>query len=206
MKEFFLAVVNMSLTGGIVIVAVMIVRLCLRRAPKIFSYLLWGVVLLRLLCPVSFSSVISVFQVVHVPVTEQGSMLNMPQRTVQAELPDKIYSVQSSISHSVNHPVKAIDKKETVRLSWDFEMACSIVWITGVVVLWMYSVVSMFRLKRKLIGAVLDEKNAAKNIYLSDYIGTAFVMGVLRPRIYLPTTLTEAERRYILLHEKTHIK
>ena len=70
-KSLFSVVFNMSLTGGAVIMSVMIVRLFLRRAPKIFSYLLWGVVLLRLLCPFSFSSVLSVFQAVDVSITEQ---------------------------------------------------------------------------------------------------------------------------------------
>ena len=85
-------------------------------------------------------------------------------------------------------------------------MVCGIVWIIGVAVMWGYSAVSVIRLKNKLIGAVPDEKNAYKNIYLCDYIRTAFVMGVLRPRIYLPTMLTETERCYILLHEETHIR
>ena len=84
--------------------------------------------------------------------------------------------------------------------------AATAVWALGMAVLWIYSMVSAFRLKRQLIGAVPDEKSGAGRIYLCDYIHTAFVVGVLRPRIYLPTALTETERSYILLHEKTHIK
>ncbi|MDE7416684.1 MAG: M56 family metallopeptidase [Lachnospiraceae bacterium] len=212
-KSFFSVVLNMSLTGGIVIVAVLLVRLLLRRVPKIFSYLLWGVVLLRLLCPVSFSSVLSVFQVVDISVTEQGMMQYMPQQNVQSGRQEGILPVQTSKNTSVgtNQYTASysgfMDKIEgSAQSSWDFEMVCSVVWIMGVTVLWVYSAVSIIFLKRKLIGAVSDEKNADKNIYLCDYIGTAFVMGVLRPRIYLPTTLTENERRYILLHEETHIR
>ena len=212
-RLLFSVVFNMSLTGGAVIAAVMLVRLFLQRAPKIFSYLLWGVVLLRLLCPFSVSSVLSVFQVVDITVTEQGMMRYTPRRNAQAEITDETLPMQPPKNISVGEdqysaPNAEVTNKEdeSVRSSWDFEMVCGIVWIMGVTVMWVYSAVSIIRLKRRLIGAVSDKKNADKNIYLCDYIGTAFVMGVLRPRIYLPTTLTENERRYILLHEETHIR
>ena len=77
-KSLFSMVLNMSMTGGIAIVSVMFVRLLLRRMPGKFKYLLWGVVLMRLLCPFSFSSVCSVFQMMNVPVSEQGSIEYIP--------------------------------------------------------------------------------------------------------------------------------
>lgn len=215
-RSLFSIVVNMSLTGSVVIVAVMIVRLFLRRAPSIFSYLLWAVVLLRLLCPVSFSSVLSVFQMAGVSVTEQGMMRYVPQENGQFQMREDI-----DIVHKANHagwvsttgnPLsdsfeQRLAEKETAHLlSWDFRGMCSAIWMLGAAVLWAYSAVSVILLKRKLVGAVLDENSPEKNIYLCDYIGTAFVMGVLRPRIYLPTMLGGDERRYILLHEETHIR
>jgi len=208
-RSFFAMVVNMSLTGAAVIVAVLFVRLFLRRASKIFSYLLWGVVLLRLLCPVSFSSVLSVFQVADVSVTEQGMMRYTPQENVQTDTFPIQTSKDTSVGASQAAAPYAGDMGKIERNAqslWGLEMVCSVVWIMGVTAMWIYSAVSMIRLKRKLIGVVLDENSPEKNIYLCDYIGTAFVMGVLRPRIYLPTMLTETERRFILLHEETHIR
>ncbi len=215
-RSLFSIVVNMSLTGSIVIVAVMIVRLCLRRAPKMFSYLLWAVVLLRLLCPFSFSSVLSVFQMAGISVTEQGMMQYVPRENGQFQLRNDTNIVHRADYTGLggttgNQPSNSFEQrsaeKETARpLSWDMRGVCSAVWILGMIVLWAYSAVSVIVLKRKLIGSVLDENSPENNIYLCDYIRTAFVMGVLRPRIYLPTTLSGDERRYILLHEETHIR
>lgn len=212
--SIFSMVVNMSLTGAAVIVAVLFVRLFLRRAPKIFSYLLWGVVLLRLLCPVSFSSVLSVFRVADAVVTEQGMMRYAPRENVQTGTQNYTVPMQTSINTSVgaNDQYAVTDAGDMSNSAggaqslWDEEMVCSVVWIMGVAVMWIYSAASMICLKRKLIGVVPYEKSPEKRIYLCDYIRTAFVMGVLHPRIYLPTALTETERRYILLHEETHIR
>lgn len=171
-RSLFSIVVNMSLTGSVVIVAVMIVRLFLRRAPSIFSYLLWAVVLLRLLCPVSFSSVLSVFQMAGVSVTEQGMMRYVPQENGQFQMREDI-----DIVHKANHagwvsttgnPLsdsfeQRLAEKETAHLlSWDFRGMCSAIWMLGAAVLWAYSAVSVILLKRKLVGAVLDENSPEK--------------------------------------------
>lgn len=212
-RSLFSIVVNMSLTGGVAIAAVLIVRLFLRRAPRIFSYLLWAVVLLRLLCPFSFSSVLSVFRVAGVSVTEQGVMRYAPQENAQAgiqgdmlpgQIPVSVGAGENQYPAPVLQPAGQIESAGTS--IWDSEGVCTAVWMMGVTVMWGCSAVSMILLKRKLTGAVLDENSSESNIYLCDYIGTAFVMGVLRPRIYLPTALGADERRYILFHEKTHIR
>ncbi len=217
----------MSLTGGIVIVLVLVMRLFLARLPKIFSYLLWGVVLLRLLCPVSFSSGLSVFQVIaHAGIiqTEGNEAQALPLRFPSVNWNADSYADTNANNTSVFYvegktgsnaaPMTALDvlynKKEADMSGHDspsnVQTVCAAVWLLGSMVLWLYSIVSIIRLKRQLIGAVPDQKSAHNNIYLCDYIHTAFVMGVLHPRIYLPTTLTETERHYILLHEQTHIR
>lgn len=223
----FSRVLTMSLTGGIVIVLVLVIRLFLARLPKIFSYLLWGVVLLRLLCPVSFSSGLSVFQVIaHAGIiqTQSNEAQALPLRfpTVNWNAASNadtnanntsVFYVEGKTGSNAN-PMTALDvlynKKEADMSGHDspsnVQTACATVWLLGSIVLWLYSIVSIIRLKRQLIGTVPDQKSAHNNIYLCDYIHTAFVMGVLRPRIYLPTTLTETERHYILLHEQTHIR
>ncbi|MDE7185822.1 MAG: M56 family metallopeptidase [Lachnospiraceae bacterium] len=230
----FSTVVTMSLTGGFVIVLVLLMRLLLARAPKIFSYLLWGAVLLRLLCPVSFTSGLSVFQMMDIVGIEHGRVTrndSQPQ-TSAARITDSITGgSQDQISavylaedlsnvRAGQMPAFKTAQEETGINAAASQMiesmarfsvrgagtASTAIWVLGVVFLWLYSAVSVLRLKRQLTGASPDEKSGAANIFLCDYIHTAFVMGVLRPRIYLPTTLTESERRYILLHEKTHIR
>ena len=205
-RGMFSMVLNMSVTGGIVIVLVMLVRLFLQRVPRKFSYLLWGVVLLRLLCPVSFSSVISVFQVVHVPVTEQGQITYVPQGDVWPEMQvnEKPALTVNDISvKSGNVETSSPDGIEGADYRiWNLGTIAGIVWLSGAAALWSYSLWSVIRLRRQLAGSIRKEKN----IYLCDYIHTAFVWGVFRPRIYLPTGLAGTEREYILLHEQAHIR
>ena len=241
MGTLFSMIVNMSLTGGIVIVLVLFVRLFLMRAPKLFSYLLWGVVLLRLLCPVSFSSGLSVFGVMDAyisSVPQAGTLLGLNgsaqytlgydrgrvQWTVPTDNEREAGAGQSlgasdknSSAVSGGEQIRAAnrqtsaDQAQTLARHDGFAgrnaiLGYSVIWMLGMAALWIYSVVRIIRLKRQLIGTVPDQKSAHNNIYLCDYIHTAFVLGVLRPRIYLPTTLTETERHYILLHEQTHIR
>ncbi len=211
-KSLFSMVLNMSMTGGIAIVSVMFVRLLLRRMPGKFKYLLWGVVLMRLLCPFSFSSVCSVFQMMNVPVSEQGSIeyIPLPDTQMMSDLSnlgmisakgDKEYDNDMEAADSVTIS-SGEEKREQEHFAWELGDIFGIVWLLGVVVLWIYGFTSIIFLKRQLIGAVREEKN----IYLCDYIETAFVLGAFWPRIYLPTKLKGVERDYILLHEKTHIR
>lgn len=209
-NTLFPLVLNMSLTGSIAIVSVMAVRLFLRRMPRIFSYFLWAVVLLRLLCPVSFSSILSVFRMADVTVTGGGMMVYMPQANLPMNLSGQIASVPE-VAGQDNAPAGSKftntknDRESGAKNTGtppDIRAVCGVLWLTGAAALWIYGIISVMRLRKKLAGAVAEEKN----IYLCDYIGTAFVMGILRPRIYLPTTLSPEERRYILYHEQTHIR
>lgn len=201
----FPAVLRMSLTGSIVIVLVLLARLVLRHAPRIFSYLLWGVVLLRLLCPVSFSSVLSVFQVIDTPISIQALSREgtafAPQGIVWLG-PQEGLSAEELSFPGMTGEQPVMDKEAAARSFWSVQAVCGLVWLSGAAALWIYSIVRALGLRRRLVGALRCEKN----IYLCDYIGTAFVLGVLRPRIYLPTALTREEREYILLHERTHIR
>ena len=172
----FSRVLTMSLTGGIVIVLVLVIRLFLARLPKIFSYLLWGVVLLRLLCPVSFSSGLSVFQVIaHAGIiqTESNEAQALPLRFPTVNWNADTNTEQNTpVSYAEGKtgtnadPMAAPDvsynKKESNVSGHDspsgVQTASAAVWLLGSVVLWLYSIVSIIRLKRQLIGAVPDQK------------------------------------------------
>lgn len=214
MENLFLTVLRMSATAAVVILAVLLVRLLLRRAPKIFSYALWAVALFRLLCPVSISSGLSLLPAVqtqpageaqtsvhiHTGIAAMNSQVNdyldghpYPVEFTPSEREGDIGAVYlDGVSRMV----------EAAAPSWT-AVACP-VWLAGAVILLGYSVISMLRLRRKLVGWVPLE--GEKNVRLADHIPSPFVLGVFRPKIYLPSGLPEGERDYILLHERTHIR
>lgn len=210
-----LTVLNMSLTASIVIVFVLLARLLLRKAPKVFSYALWGVVLFRLLCPISISSDISLLGLLDrtaSPVTQYTTTVeHIPQ-----ELPPATTLPVTPIvpSPNLDSPTTALDTQpppqtpptvsdtDTVTPIPSVATVAYVIWLTGIGGMLVYSAVSFFRLHRQLVGAV----KVRDNIYLADYLDTPFVMGLFRPAIYLPSSLSEREQQYILLHEQQHIR
>ncbi|MBQ8815161.1 MAG: hypothetical protein IJZ85_11790 [Lachnospiraceae bacterium] len=200
----FSNVLNMSITGSIVILVVLLTRVMLKRAPKVFSYALWAVVLFRLLCPVTVMSPFSLFGVLNVE--------RVSDAIEQMREQDDGWKGQNTDSETVKLPAEniggevGINAGENMESSSDWKSEASaiiaVVWLLGVSAMGCYSVVTLIRLRRKLSDAVKLEDN----IYLSDHINSAFVIGQLRTRIYLPSGLSEHEREYILLHEQHHIR
>ena len=212
MHRLFPIVCNMSLTASVVILAVLAVRLLLRRAPKVFSYALWAVVLFRLLCPVSVTSAVSLLGALGAPAQERSAVTSvveyvpadivrnmaptvtpLPQEPFPAEPGENIVSAAPSVTQPDAAPVSPLSGPVAV---------LTLTWLTGMALLLLYSIISLLRLRRRLVGAVRLEDN----IYLADYIPSPFVMGLFRPKIYLPSTLTETERGYILRHEQYHLR
>lgn len=197
----FSKILNMSLTTGIVIVLVLLARLPLKKAPKIFSYVLWAVVLFRLICPISFSSDFSLLSVLHAPAVTNGSIAYIPIDIVHMANPQMALPLPG-ISEIINESLPQ-GAEQTAADPLEAPMAiATLLWLGGIVALLIYSAVSLLSLRRKLVGAV----RLRENIYLADHIATPFVIGVIRPKIYLPSVLSEKELAYILLHEQTHIR
>ncbi len=184
---FLPRLLNMSLTASIVILFVLLLRLCLKRAPKVISYALWGIVLFRLLCPVSISSDLSLFGLMNPPVTENGSMEYIP---VQAEPMPQSVTVVDTLPQT-----EATSSPDPMAIA-------AYVWMAGAFAMFGYALSSYIRLRRKLLIA----SPLRDNIYLADEIATPFVMGLLRPKIYLPSAMDEKEQSYVLLHEQHHIR
>jgi beta-lactamase regulating signal transducer with metallopeptidase domain len=188
----------MSLTASIAIIVVIFARLLLRRAPAIFSYVLWAVVLFRLVCPVSLSSELSLMGAFNVPDAVNGRI-----EYISTDL-------GGAGSHSVTSPVpdrdNDADPPSGKTLPADgFALpltALSTLWICGAGTMLIFNIVQLVRLRRRLIGAVV----LRDNIRLADHISTPFVMGLIRPVIYLPSDLSDEGREYIILHEKHHIR
>ena len=194
MDDIFLQVLNMSLTASIVIVIVLIARLALKKAPKVYSYILWSVVWFRLLCPFSFESLFSLLPINTHSIPTDIMYAKIPHINTGISFVDNmtnpILATQSAIPYASVNPMQI----------WIF--IGSNLWIIGMVMLLIYSIVSLIPLRSKLIGAV----KLQDNIYLVDHITSPFVMGIICPKIYLPSTLTQEEQKYIILHEQTHIK
>ena len=211
MHELFPMVCNMSLTASAVILAVLAARLLLRRAPKAFAYALWAVVLFRLLCPVSVTSAVSLMGALGAPAQERTqrtsaveyvpadimihgtapAVTQLPQTPLPAETGG---AVNAAPADTAPEAVPATSFNEPVFI-------LTLIWLAGIALLLAYSLVSLLRLRRRLVGAV----RLRDNIYLADHIPSPFVMGLIRPKIYLPSDLRETERGYILRHEQYHI-
>lgn len=192
MTAIFERVLNMSLTGSIVIAVVLLARLLLRRAPKIYSYMLWAVVLFRLLCPISLSAGLSVLK--PLPVTTSQGLSTVTYRPVEPVIPASGETGQEAARPEPAETVKAETGAQTMTLA-------AAVWLTVGGALAGCSLVQYTVLRRKLREAAPYRGE----VYLSDSIATPFVMGVIAPKIYLPSDTPIAERRFIIAHERHHL-
>ena len=186
----------MSLTASVIIVLVLFVRLLLRRAPRAFSYGLWAVVLFRLLCPVSLSAEFSVLELVDLQSVRAASPMTSRMEYVLPPAP--------KVPQAAFPPPANVFLRPEAELQPEPEPVdpLAVIWLAGVGTVALYGLISLGKLRRRLVGAVRLEQN----IWLADHIQTAFVLGVFRPKIYLPSSLPEGERRYVLLHERYHIR
>lgn len=187
---FFLQVLNMSFTASFVIVFVLLARLFLRKAPSIFSYALWGAVLFRLFCPISFASPVSL-----IPMNAVSFFL-----PASSEADPKIHSALPV--NPINPVPPGPIASESVNPPPVWTQLGAIVWVMGIAILAVCCAGSLLRLRTRLIGAVPLQGS----IYLADHIPSPFVAGLLRPKIYLPSGLSVREQTHAILHEQAHIK
>lgn len=210
MTELFKMILSMSLTAVYCIGAVIVLRLLLRRQAKLFSYLLWSVVLFRLLCPFSLSSSYSLLRMD--PAVVSGKVFSGGQ---QAVWQGKGYLSDGTAEEDGSGDVagtaaslRMVQTQEAGTLSNIFAV-CAWVWLPGVVCLLGYSVYTAVRLRVFLSKAQPAAEGTVggeeENVYEMDGIATPFVFGMIRPRIYLPSHLQPEERRYVLAHERVHI-
>lgn len=195
-EKLFLQFLNMSFTGSVVILFVLVLRLFLKKAPTIYSYALWAVVLFRLLCPFSFESVLSLLPTKANPISQDIVYMALPEVDTGIAVVNQVINTSLQTSMPSPTPEASINPIQIwVALgSW--------IWLIGALCLMVYSMIALLRLNKRLA----DARHHRDNLYLSDKIDTAFVMGVLRPRIYLPANLSEKEKEYILHHEETHVR
>ena len=203
--SFMPRLLNMSLTASVAIGLVILLRFALKKAPKVFSYALWGIVLFRLLCPLSIGSTFSVFNLIDTPVEDYGYISSVieyvPADIVHTENPSVVLPVPG-VSEVINDALPQGQEQLRADPLEGRTFVATVIWMMGVLAMGIYSIVSYLKLRFKLRVAI----PLRENIFIADDIKSPFVVGLIRPRIYLPCNLSEKEQEYIILHEKHHTK
>ena len=192
--DFLPELLRINMVTSIVILIILCARLILKRAPKVFSYALWAIVLIRLLIPVSIQSPISV--VPNTPAAT-GAVINSALPEIEFEtLRDREQNYYESQNTSPE------DVQVYVSRTVEPMVYLSLTWLVGVAVMVLYSGISYLKIKKKVRIAV----PLRENIWIADDIKSPFVIGFIKPKIYLPNNLGEQEQEYIILHEHHHIR
>lgn len=190
MNDIFLKLLNMSISATYLVVAVLLIRAVLPRMPKWINCLLWGIVAFRLLLPFSWESALSL-----IPSAEV-----IPQDIAVSETP-AIYSGIPAVNSAVNPMLTVKLLRGELMLDQLFSAAAQI-WVAGVAVMVLYSIVSYLALRWQTRTFISTEKG----IRVCDHIGSPFVLGTLFPKIYLPSGMEEESKAYVLAHERAHIQ
>ena len=191
----FSNVLNASISASWLILALILLRLLLKKAPRWLHVALWGLVALRLLLPFSIESPLSLIPSAETLPSEllryEGALLNAPAHL------DLVRNPLLSAGSSVSIPLGETVDRLQIRM-----ILVTPLWFAGIALLLLYSAVSCLLLKRKVYAAV----RFRDNIYQSEHVSSPFVLGIFRPRIYLPCPMEEETRSYVLAHEEAHIR
>lgn len=200
--DLFMTIVNMSITASCVAVGVILVRLLLKKAPKIFSYVLWAPVLFRLVCPFSFDSAFSFFNLVSLDAKQGSEAYEFVSPDTGVIQTPAIRADIGSFDSAANVSLPAADPTASADPVQIWLAVLSLVWILGVITLLTYSIVSYVKTRGKLRTATLVEGD----VFETDAVETAVVCGFIRPKIYVPLNIRDTDLSYILEHERTHIR
>lgn len=193
MDDVFLKLVNLSISASWLILAVLVLRVVLKKAPKWVMPLLWGVVALRLVCLFSIESALSLIPSAETIPSEIVTETREPVLYEQATL-DIV--TNPSLPSAAEVPVGVSRQQAQV----DFNIY-SVLWLAGMAALLVHALVSAGKLKRKLATAIL----LRDNIYESEFVDSPFVFGVVKPNIYLPMHMDEGTAAYVIAHEHAHL-
>ncbi len=195
MDKIFLTLLNMSINATYIAIAVILLRLILKKSPRWIHCLLWAFVGIRLVFPNVFESRLSV-----IPSTEP-----IPIDTVEFTAPpinnEGIYFNQQDIPTTPIDITAAVDNAGSSQILTVTHIA-SIIWIVGIILLLAYTVISYLRLNNR----VKINMEISRNVYICDEISSPFILGVFKPQIFIPSSMGEDERESVLLHERAHIR
>ena len=194
MSDLFLKIVNMSISASWLVVAVLILRLVLKKAPKWVNVLLWGIVAVRLICPFSFESALSLIpsaetfpeKIISGPSFDVQTGITPIDNRINDYLGDRYFEGVTVPTNNGNNVMTIL----------------TIVWIIGILLLATYTVISYWRLNREIDTAVRYKDN----IFQSENVSSPFVLGIINPRIYLPFSMNEQDMEHVVAHEQAHIR
>ena len=194
MSDLFLKIINMSISASWLVLAVLLLRLVLKKAPKWVNVLLWGIVAVRLICPFSIESALSL-----IPSAETISpeIMMSPAPTIHTGVP--------ALNSVVNPIITETFAPEPIASANPLQILipiCAVIWITGMCIMALYTAVSYWRLQRKVSEAVI----LRDNIFQSENVGSPFVLGIIRPKIYLPYNMDGQDLSHVVAHEQAHIR
>ena len=194
MSTIFLDIVNRSISASWLILAVLLFRILLKKAPRWIHVLLWGIVALRLLCPFSLESTWSLIP----------SARTIPANIAMSPAPaiDSGISALDGVVNPIVHTSFTPSPGASVNPLQVYIPVAALFWCLGMAGMLLFSAAGYFRLTRKIRTAIRLEGN----IYRSEYIPAPFVLGIVRPRIYLPCSMDEGYTAHVIAHEQTHIR
>ena len=178
MTTLFLKITNMSIIASWLIIIIIMLRIVLQKAPKWIFCLLWGIVAIRLVFPISFQSTLSV---VSNPEPINPATFQLSQGTI---------AHSSDLTTNQEFPIFIL-----VTL-------VSVIWLIGVIAILCYAIISYWRIKKRMHEAVLLKEN----IFICDSVKSPFILGIVKPKIYLSSSLGEKEMAYVIAHEKAHLR
>ena len=193
MNELFLKIINMSISASGLVLVVLILRFVLKKAPKWVNILLWGIVAIRLICPFSFESALSLIpsaetfpeKVISGPSFDVQTGITPVDNRINDYLGDRYFEGVTVPANNCNNIMTIL----------------TIVWTIGILLLVAYTVISYWRLRRKVDTAVRYKDN----IFQSENVKSPFVLGIIKPRIYLPFNMNGQDLEHVVAHEQAHI-
>ena len=192
MSGLFLSIINMSISASWIVLTVLLLRILLKKAPKWIMVLLWGIVAIRLICPFSIESAISL-----IPSSETISKApNAPRPHFESGV--------TIIDNQVNDYLGGNYFEGVTRPTGyfvDITTILAIVWLVGILVILLYTIISYFRLKNKISTAII----LRDNIFQSENVVSPFVLGIIKPKIYLPFNMDDQDMEHVIAHEQAHI-
>ena len=194
MEALFLKLINMSVTASWLVLAVVILRTLLKKAPKVITVFLWARVGIRLVCPFSFESVLSL-----IPSAETlpNDILTTKTPAVDSGIPFLNQAVNPIISGSLAPEVGySVNPMQVVAFIG------AVIWLIGIAAMLIYAIVSYIRIYRQVREGVLQDGN----IYVCDRISAPFILGVFSPKIYLPSDIDKQDAEFVIAHERAHLK
>ena len=194
MSGIFLKLLNLSISASWLVLVVLALRLVLKRAPKWVNVLLWGMVALRLMLPFSIESALSL-----IPSAE-----TLSPEVVQFDPAPTITSGVTIIDNAVNPSLSesfAAAPLASVNPLYVWIYLAGWVWLIGLAAMLAYALASYLRLRRRVRASI----PLRENIYVCDEVPSPFILGIVHPRIYLPSALDEAQRGSVLSHERAHL-